>query len=97
MFIHSQLRITSNRLPSNSIKCSKLVQDLFVFKILTLDLLTLGVLLLLPVGVLMESRLCWYLAWYFSFMWLVWSLMLWLCFTLSPPGTEGWCLQDPPP
>ena len=60
-------------------------------------------LLLLPVGVLMESLRCWYLAWYFSFMWLVWSLMLWLCFT--PPeaaralvaSTEGWCLQEPPP
>ena len=54
--------------------------------------------MLLVVGVLMERRLCWYLAWYFSFMWLVWSLMLWLCFNPAgerPPGVWG-CLQDPP-
>ena len=54
----------------------------------------------LPVGVLMESLLCWYLAWYFSFMWLVWSLMLWLCFTpegARPPDRVCGYLQDPPP
>ena len=82
-------------------------------------MVTLGVLLLLPVGVLMESLLCWYLvtviimcttthcdhylAWYFSFMWLVWSRMLWLCRTPAPatalsrsPGAPPWCLQEPP-
>ena len=65
----------------------------------TTFMITLGVLLLLPFGVLMESLLCWYLAWYFSFMWLVWSLMLWLCFRPEPElrlELEG-CLQEPPP
>ena len=59
-------------------------------------LLTLGVLLLLPLGVLMESRRC---CWYFSLMWLVWSLMLWLCLTPAPSTlvTPGGCLQEPPP
>ena len=44
-----------------------------------------------------------YLAWYFSFMWLVWSRMLWLCRTPAPatalsrsPGGPPWCLQEPP-